>query len=102
VTFRVRLRAAADADLADILDYSAERFGEAVATAYLRSFEQAFDLLERHPQAGPLRTEIEPAIRCLPHRSHRIFYDIDGKTIWIVRVLHHAMDADRRLRDAFR
>ena len=94
---RVRLRAAADADLAAILDYSAAHFGSAVAEDYLRSFDQAFTLLERHPQAGPLRTDISPAVRCLPHRSHRIFYDVEGETIWIVRVLHHAMDAARWL-----
>lgn len=94
---RVRLRAAADADLAAILDYSAPRFGDAVAEAYLRSFDEAFTLLERHPHAGSVRTDVNPAIRCLPHRSHRIFYDIEGDTIWIVRVLHHAMDTPRWL-----
>src|SRR5687768_6780605 len=54
----VRLRAAADADLASILDYSVARFGEEVGEAYLRSFEGAFDLLRRHPIAGALRLEI--------------------------------------------
>ena len=93
----VRLRAAADADLASILEFSVARFGEEVGEAYLRSFEQAFDLLRRHPMAGALRLEIDPPIRCLPHRSHRIFYDMEGDIVWIVRVLHHAMDAEGRL-----
>ncbi len=93
----VRLRAAADADLAEIFDYSVTTFGPAVAEKYLRSFDEAFDLLRRHPSAGALRLDIVPPIRCLPHRSHRIFYDIDGATIWIVRVLHHAMDAQKWL-----
>jgi toxin ParE1/3/4 len=93
----VRLRAAADADLASILEHSVARFGEEVGEAYLRSFEGAFDLLRRHPMAGALRLAIEPPIRCLPHRSHRIFYDVDGDTVWIVRVLHHAMDVESRL-----
>ena len=93
----VRLRTSADADLAAIFDYSVTTFGEAVAADYLRSFEQAFDLLRRHPLAGALRLEIDPPIRCLPHRSHRIFYDVEGETVWIVRVLHHAMDAEKWL-----
>lgn len=93
----VRLRAAAYADLAAILDYSVEQWGEEIGEAYLASFGEAFDLLARHPLAGALRAEITPPIRCLPHRSHRIFYDVDGETVWIVRVLHHAMDVGRWL-----
>lgn len=93
----VRLRAEADGDLVAILDYSIEAFGEAVGVDYVRSFERAFDLLRRHPQAGRLRTEIEPPIHSLPHRSHVIFYDLADDTVWIVRILHHAMDAKTRL-----
>lgn len=93
----LRLRAAAEADLAEILDHSVERFGEEVATAYLRGFERSFDLVRRYPQAGALRLEIEPPIRCLRHRSHRIFYDLEGEMVWIVRVLHQAMDIERWL-----
>lgn len=93
----VRLRAAAEADLADILDHGIEQFGKDVAHAYLRSFERAFDLLRRHPQAGTLHGDVLPPVRSLSHRSHRIFYDIDGETVWIVRVLHHAMDERRWL-----
>jgi toxin ParE1/3/4 len=93
----VRLRQAADADLAAILEYSVAEFGAVAAEAYLRSFDKAFDLLRRHPEAGALRQEIDPPIRCLPHRSHRIFYDVEGNTVWIVRVLHYAMDAQNWL-----
>lgn len=93
----VRLRAAADADLASILDYSIERFGEEVGEAYLASFGDAFNLLGRHPMAGALRTEIQPPIRSLSHRNHRIFYDVEDGVVWIVRVLHHAMDVEGRL-----
>jgi toxin ParE1/3/4 len=88
----VRLRGAAAGDLHPILDYSIERFGRTVAEDYLRSFERAFDLLRKHFEAGGLRTDIEPPIRCLTHRSHRIFYHLEGETVWVIRVLHHAMD----------
>lgn len=92
----VHLRAAADADLAAILDFGVETFGEAVGTDYVRSFDLAFALLERHPEAGAVHPEIDPPIRCLHHKRHRIFYDIEDGTIWIVRVLHHAMDIEGR------
>lgn len=93
----VRLRAKAAADLAGIFDYSLAEFGPAQAEAYLRSFDHAFDLLRRHPFSGALRTQVDPPIRSLPHRSHRILYDVDGDTVWIVRVLHYAMDLERGL-----
>ncbi len=95
----LRLRAAADADLVDILDYSIATFGHRVALEYAGSFETAFDLLRRHPEAGQLRSDIESPIHCLHHRRHRIFYDLEGDTIWVVRILHHAMDAEARLKD---
>ena len=93
----VRLRTAAEEDLAEILEYSASQFGETPAEEYLRSFERAFGLLCDHPHAGPVHPTIEPAVRCLSHRSHRIFYDVEGETVWIIRVLHHSMDERRHL-----
>jgi len=98
VTAQLVLSEDADADLAEILDYSIGMFGPAIADDYLLSFERAFDLLCRHPQAGAMRDDIIPPIRCLPHRSHRIFYDIEENEIVVQRVLHHAMDAQRHLR----
>jgi toxin ParE1/3/4 len=95
----VRLRAAADADLAAILAYSVETFGEAAGEDYLRGFTRAFDLLSRHPYAGAPRLDIDPPIRCLHHRSHRIFYDLEGDVVWIVHVLHHAQDVEHWLGD---
>ena len=91
----LRLRAAAASDLADILAYSVEAFGEHVGEAYFKSFQGAFELLRRHPEAGALRHDLDivPPLRCLPHRRHRIFYDIEGEFVTVVRVLHHAMDA---------
>lgn len=93
----IRLRAAAASDLSAILEYSIETFGREIGEDYLRSFGQAFDLLSRHPKVGAVRNDIQPPIRCLPHRSHRIFYDLDQETVWIVRILHQAMDAERWL-----
>ncbi|WP_162806718.1 type II toxin-antitoxin system RelE/ParE family toxin [Sphingosinicella terrae] len=92
----VRLRTAAAADLSEILEYSVARFGRTVGEDYLRSFEKSFALLGRHPRAG-VRIDVTPAINCLPHRSHRILYDLDDETVRIVRDLHHSMDAEHWL-----
>jgi len=95
---RVRLREAARRDLADILDYSIERFGAAVAEAYMNGFTAAFAGLGDQPRMGVVLENIRPPVHCLIYRSHRIFYDIQDDTVWIVRILHVAMDARSRLR----
>jgi toxin ParE1/3/4 len=91
------LSQAADADLANILSYSIELFGREVAEDYLRSFERSFDLLRDHPAAGAIHPDITPPIHSIPHRSHRIYYDIIEDRLVVQRVLHKAMDAGRWL-----
>jgi plasmid stabilization system protein ParE len=40
---------------------------------------------------------VRPAIRALPHRSHRILYDVFEDQVVVQRVLHMAMDVERWL-----
>jgi toxin ParE1/3/4 len=87
----------ADADLAEILAYGTLRFGLDIAEAYIFGFEEAFDLIQRHPQIGAEITVVRPPIRALPHRSHRILYDVFADQIVVQRVLHMAMDVERWL-----
>jgi plasmid stabilization system protein ParE len=70
----VRLREEAEADL----------------VAYAGKLRSAIDLLERHPQAGPLIESIEPPAHCLVRGRHRILYDLEGEVIWVLRILHVA------------
>ena len=93
----ILLSAAADADLHGVLAHGEENFGWPAAEAYYDSFEEAFDLLKRHPRIGPEAFPGSSAIRVLRHRRHRLFYEVRGNEILIIRILHHAMDAGRRL-----
>lgn len=88
---------AARADLLAIREFSLGVFSPDVADGYFLGFDEAFDLLETHPFAGPAEPDYGAGMRCLNHRSHRIFYTIVDETILIVRVLHHAQDARRHL-----
>ena len=94
----VRLSPEARADLAGIDDWSTAQFGQDVADSYLRGFNEVFALLADHPRAGAERPEVRRAIRCFVHRRHRIFYRFRSNDVLIVRVLHHAQDARRMLR----
>ncbi|MFA6220057.1 MAG: type II toxin-antitoxin system RelE/ParE family toxin [Erythrobacter sp.] len=89
---------AAEADLVEIDEFSASRFGDDVAETYMHGFDEAFGLLRDFPLAAPLHPELGDCIRCLVHRQHRIFYCLDGDAVLIVRIVHHAMDARRALK----
>jgi len=80
----------ADSDLAEIDRYSFENFGAEVAEAYMDGLESAFDRLLAYPESGPVFPGIRPQIRYLSSGKHRIFYDYDGQTISVVRILHQA------------
>lgn len=95
---RVTLSRLADADLAELLTFGETRFGGTIAESYFRSFDGPFDLLSLHPLIGAEAFEDDPDTRVLHHRRHRIFYEIGDEEVLILRVLHHAMDARRRLK----
>jgi len=89
---RVKLSAAARADLSEIQRYSIREFGLEVANAYLRGMNGAFALLAEHPFAGALETDLGDAIRCLRHKRHRIYYRVVKDEIAVMRIIHHARD----------
>ena len=90
----LEISGAADADLDEILSYSSLRFGDAIAAEYFFSFDESFELLQRHPFAGELDEEAGPDVRRIHHRSHRIFYEVSGGRIRVLRILHHSMAID--------
>lgn len=94
---RLELGRRAQADLDDIRDYSIEQFGPERAILYLDAIEQAFRRILGFPEIGSVNPAVRPAIRSVACQRHRIFYEIDGATIRIVRILHHAMDTERHL-----
>jgi toxin ParE1/3/4 len=95
---KVRLSAAARRDLAKIDDWSVRQFGQDVTGAYADGFRGIFRLLADHLEAGPDRSEVSGGLRSFRHRSHILFYRIEQDVVEIVRVLHHAQDARRILR----
>lgn len=95
---KVRLSRLADADLADLLIFGEARFGLAAAESYVRSFDSPLELLGRYTSIGMQAFEDDPVTRVLHHRRHRIFYELEEEDVLILRVLHHAMEAHRRVR----
>ncbi|CAH0495192.1 Toxin ParE4 [Novosphingobium sp. CECT 9465] len=96
----VRFSIASENDLADIDTYSMSEFGSAVAAAYMHSFTSAFQKLRDFPKAGRAMPELGRGVRYLSHRQHGIIYKLTRDDLLIVRIVHHAMDAQSAVKQA--
>jgi len=103
-TWRVRLGAAAEVDFANILGWTAEKFGARQSRVYRNTLVQAIGELSDGPDiAGSKpRDEIMPGLRTLHvarhgrRGSHFLMYRAGPRsTIEIVRILHERMDLQR-------
>lgn len=93
----IAFRLEASADLANVFAQSLQQFGEQAAQTYLAGLQSAITRLADYPQLGTVYPGIRPLIRFLSYRNHHILYDYDGATVWVVRILHHAMDVRGRV-----
>lgn len=91
---RLELSRRAQADLHDIRDYGAGRYGAARAILYLDVIEQAFRRILDHPEIAAVHPGLGGGVRSLPAGEHRVFYAV-GQRILILRVLHKRMDVAR-------
>jgi len=78
--------------------FSKDRFGAAVARAYLTGMRHAFRRLAEHPSLGVSEEDLAPGLRSLGYRSHRLYYRAEPGEIIIIRILHHAQHAPAALR----
>ena len=95
---RYLLSPAAQADLEEVWDYTAERWDVDQAEEYLRGLQHAIERAAANPRVGRGCDEIRPGYRQLAAASHTLYYRLsaDG-TVDVVRVLHQRMDVDRHL-----
>ena len=94
---RLELSRKAQADLDDIRDYSLAEFGAARAIAYVDAVEEAFRRILSFPGIGAVVPEVRPPVRSLACGQHRIFYAVEGDSVFVLRLLHKAMDVERHL-----
>lgn len=88
----------ASADVERIYRFSLAQFGTATADDYHTGLFEAVLRLEAHPEIGRVEAGIVPPIRVLTYRSHKLYYQFDGETVFVVRILHHAMNAAAHLK----
>ncbi|MBF0354812.1 MAG: type II toxin-antitoxin system RelE/ParE family toxin [Alphaproteobacteria bacterium] len=84
-------------DLDGIYAYSFQAFGEAKADAYYLSLSDCLQNLADSPALGRSVCDLHAGLHCHHHASHLIFYLPEPEGIFVVRVLHDAMDAKRHI-----
>jgi toxin ParE1/3/4 len=87
----------AEADIREILQYTAETWGEKHRRSSAERLSATMQKLTELPSLGRARNEIAPGIRCQPSQQHMIYYQVTDQAILIVRVLHQKMDAARHI-----
>jgi len=92
-----RLSTRAAADIAQIADYTIERFGIEQARKYRDALEICFTTLAGNALLGRSAAALAPHLRRFEHASHVIFYKPHHDGVLIVRVLHESMDAPSHL-----
>ena len=86
--------------MADIFRFSLNAFGRPTAVEYMIGLDEALARLGAFPEIGRIDRDIEPPAYVFSYRSHRVFYDFDGTTVFVVRILHHAMNATAHVRSS--
>ena len=87
----------ADADLDGIYIFSYQTFGEARADAYYQDLCERLNNLASNPHLGRAIDQVQTGLFCNQCARHIIFYTIEADGMFVVRILHDAMDVVRHI-----
>ncbi|HSI01933.1 MAG TPA: type II toxin-antitoxin system RelE/ParE family toxin [Reyranella sp.] len=85
----------AKADIDGIWQYTVDHWGAEQAGLYLELIDAAIDTISADPKLGRSCSEIRRGYRKYLVGSHVVFYRMRDREVFIVRVLHQRMDAER-------
>ena len=85
-----RLGERAESDLAAIIDYTVDTWGEEQAVKYLVELTTCFELLIATPYLGRACDALSPGLRRITQGKHVIFYRVADSDILISRILHQS------------
>ncbi|MES9991634.1 MAG: type II toxin-antitoxin system RelE/ParE family toxin [Candidatus Thiodiazotropha sp.] len=89
----------ARAGLKSIAVYTQKTWGSSQRKSYIKDLDMTFHFLSENPLSGILCDYITPGLRKHSHKSHTIFYELNKKSISIVRILHKSMDVESNLQN---
>lgn len=83
-------------DIADILLYTLQRWGEQQQDQYAAALDQGLALIQQNPEMGRSRPDLFPGCRSYRVREHIVYYALRDESVTVFRVLHGRMDARRQ------
>ena len=89
---RVRLSAAAAADLRAVAIFTASTWGKRQARDYQAALLKRLQRLAANLGMGHERPSLGGGLLCFPAESHVVYYTADRDGIWVVRFLHKRQD----------
>jgi len=92
-----RLSKRAEKDFENIAVYSIKNFGIKQARLYRDGLFKTFDMICAFPMIGSNQNHIKKNVRRQVYESHSIYYRIDAKAIFILRILGPGEDPLRHL-----
>ena len=91
-SYPVVLSELAALDLADILQYTLEQWGERQMNVYSAKLERGLHQLARTPRIGKARDDRYPGCRCYAVEHHLVLYEIVERAVRIARFFHERED----------
>lgn len=95
---KLTLSKQAQADILNILRYSALQWDIDRAERYVRGLRGKLALLIDNPMIGASLGKVRPGLRRYPYMSHVAYYRVSRSEIRVLRILHQQMLVDRHLR----
>lgn len=92
-----RLAPAAQRDLEDVFDYTAERWGVAQAMRYAERIAAACTDLAEAPERAQRCDHVRSGYRRRSVEQHVIYFQATAYGIAVIRILHQRMDVSRLL-----
>jgi len=94
---RLLLSPKAEADLEEIWNHTADRWGAVQTEIYIRGLWQAMSDITAHPAMGADCSDVRAGYRKFKSGAHVIFYRQIMDAVEIMRVLHERMDFERHV-----
>lgn len=82
----------AEEDLDKIWHYVAEQASEDTADKIVYDIVDGCVMLARYPNAGRLRPDLGPDVRCIVVEKYLVYYRVEREVVLISRVFHGSRD----------
>lgn len=94
---RLEITKKAQKDIYVLQGFGYENFGIVHTRKYLIDLTQTFKTISERPELARLRDEYDGEVRMHTHKSHLIFYRIEGDLVKIMRVLSRYQNWPERI-----